>query len=302
MKLFYCHIPAGNFGDDLNPYLWPRLLPDAFSGTLEYRPKSPRSLENDSPGTPVFVGIGTLIRGDLALGQAKHVLGSGFGYGLPPAQDGSWHYHYVRGPLTAAALGLPPDKAITDPAILVRLFHGGGAEKKHRVSFIPHWEMALSGDWKQVCQRTGINYIDPRWEAEAVIGEIRRSKLLITEALHGSIVADALRVPWIAVSSHHTILRFKWQDWCQSVGLTYAPVTVPAFWEPRPGPWGPLINTSKQLQAAATLTYLCRAGRAVLSQDSVMESRTAQMLDTLARFCRERNFTLNATMPAPNPV
>ena len=30
MKLYYYKAPLGNFGDDLNPWLWPRLLPDIF--------------------------------------------------------------------------------------------------------------------------------------------------------------------------------------------------------------------------------------------------------------------------------
>lgn len=30
MKLVYAKLENGNFGDDLNPYLWPRLFPQAF--------------------------------------------------------------------------------------------------------------------------------------------------------------------------------------------------------------------------------------------------------------------------------
>ncbi|GAA0535974.1 succinoglycan biosynthesis protein ExoV [Rhizomicrobium palustre] len=295
MKLFYCHIPEGNFGDDLNTYLWPKLLPGAFSGTLQYRPKVSPKIALDGPD-PLFVGIGTLIHSELPAGVTKHVFGSGYGYGKLPAKDGSWHYHCVRGPLTAKALGLTADKAIADPAILTRLLHRAPVKKLHRVSFIPHWEMALSGDWEKVCRLLGIHYIDPRWRPARVIGDIHATRTLITEALHGAIVADALRVPWMAVSSHHTILNFKWEDWCQSVDLTYAPTSVPTFWKPRPGLPGKLINGAKQLQAAATLAYLMRAGHPHMSRDAVLENRTERLLDTLAQFSRQNGL---AFVPEP---
>ena len=61
---------------------------------------------------------------------------------MAPLMDRNWDIHCVRGPLTADALGLAPDKAIADPAILVRLLQREPVAKIHSVSFIPHWEMA----------------------------------------------------------------------------------------------------------------------------------------------------------------
>jgi succinoglycan biosynthesis protein ExoV len=291
MKLFFCRIPDGNFGDDLNPYLWPRLLPDAFDGAVEYRPKDNHAIDLADPQEELFVGIGTLIRRELPATAIKHVFGSGFGYGALP-DDGNWHYHCVRGPLTAAKLGLDPAKAITDPAVLIRLLPRPASEKRHRASFIPHWEMAISGDWQAVCRLAGIHYIDPRRSPAEVMADIAATETLITEALHGAIVADALRVPWTPVSSKHTILDFKWHDWCGSVGLTYAPTAVPTFWRPRPH-IGRLINGAKQLQAAATLAYLIKSGRPMLSRDGVLENRIERLLETLDAFCRPRGFRLN---------
>jgi succinoglycan biosynthesis protein ExoV len=292
MKLFFCRIPDGNFGDDLNPHLWPRLLPDAFDGTVEYRPKDNHAIAA-RPDEELFVGIGTLIRSELPATAVKHVFGSGFGYGTLP-QDGNWHYHCVRGPLTAAKLGLDPATAIVDPAVLIRLLPRPATAKRHRFSFIPHWEMAGSGDWRAVCRLAGIHYIDPRRTPDEVIADIAATRTLITEALHGAIVADALRVPWIAVSSKHTILDFKWHDWCGSVGLTYAPAAVPTFWRPRPHIGG-LINGTKRLQAAATLAYLMTAGQPLLSRDGVLENRIERLLKVLDGFCKERGFRLDAS-------
>lgn len=293
MKLYYCHIPEGNFGDDLNAWLWPKLLPSAFDGTVLFKPHLKNSIVLDDPREELFLGIGTLIRRELPQAATKRVFGSGYGYGDLPAMDGSWDIHCVRGPVTARALGIADSKAITDPAVLVRLLPREAGEKTHRFSFIPHWEMARSGDWERVCRGLGINYIDPRWTAPRVIGEIGRTHTLITEALHGAIVADALRVPWVPVASQHTVLSFKWRDWCESIGRTYSPAPVPAFWLPRPGPAGWVINTTKRLRAASILSGLMRRGAAVLSDDGVMERLTDRLLSTLAAFCKSRGFTLN---------
>ncbi len=295
MKLFYCHIPGGNFGDELNTYLWPRLMPDAFDGTVQFRPKAKVAVEMDDPSSPLFVGIGTLIRGDIPAGATKHVFGSGFGYGKPPRLDGNWNFHCVRGPLTADALGLDRDKAITDPAVLVRLLPRDTAGKIHPWSFMPHWETALSGDWERVCKFLGINYIDPRWPPSRVLQQISWSRTLITEALHGAIAADALRVPWICVSSHHTILKFKWEDWCRSIGIDYAPVSVPAFWQPRPGVLGQVINGAKEVQAALVLSTLTRLGVPVLSGDKTMDRLTDRLLMSLTAFCKGHRLTLNTS-------
>jgi len=38
--------------------------------------------------------------------------------------------------------------------------------------------------------------------------------------MHAAIVADALRVPWISVTTTPEFLAFKWADWAASLGMT----------------------------------------------------------------------------------
>ncbi len=92
MQLHYYRDGIGNFGDDLNAWLWPRLIPD---------------LLDDNPDT-LFLGIGTLLNNRLPSRPRKVVFGTGAGYGESlPSLDERWRIYCVRGPLTAMALGLP---------------------------------------------------------------------------------------------------------------------------------------------------------------------------------------------------
>jgi succinoglycan biosynthesis protein ExoV len=130
--------------------------------------------------------------------------------------------------LTAAKLGLSPDKGITDPAAMIAdMPEFKGLAKIHKKTFIPHWESAEFGMWASVCEPAGLTYLDPRGEAKAVIRHIAQSELIVAESMHGAILADAFRVPWIAVSTSRSINNFKWNDWASSVGATYNPRYVP---------------------------------------------------------------------------
>lgn len=290
MKLFYCDVPFGNFGDDLNTYLWPRLMPGAFNGTVRFWPKEPKVVDRSNPQDTLFVGIGTLITDKVPMNERKLVFGSGAGYDQLPAIDRQWEFHCVRGPLTARALGLSPDLAIADPAILVRLLPPAAPGPVFRTSFMPHWCQAQSGAWQKICAATGIQFIDPRWPPYNVLRAIAQSHLLISEALHGAIVADALRVPWVPVSSKHHILDFKWRDWCASIGEKYEPVTIPAIWRPQPGIRSTVANAIKMAHGAFVLTGLSH--RARLSSDRTMERLTDRLVGSLRGFARKQNIAL----------
>jgi succinoglycan biosynthesis protein ExoV len=215
MKAYYWESHHGNFGDDLNLWLWDALLPG-------FRDVHPEIL---------LVGVGTVLNPVLLpAGQKKLVIGSGYGYGTPPdvTDAAEWDVRAVRGPMTAAKLGISPDKAITDPAVMIAdMPEFQNLPKIHKKTFIPHWESAEFGMWNAVCEPVGLTYLDPRGEAKSVIRHIAQSELIIAESMHGAILADAFRVPWVAVSSSRSINNFKWNDWAASVGTVYQPRYVP---------------------------------------------------------------------------
>ncbi|HET6313980.1 MAG TPA: hypothetical protein VFH60_09100, partial [Chloroflexia bacterium] len=213
MRLFYYQDPGGNFGDDLNAWLWPRLIPELLDG-------------DDST---LFVGIGSILDRRIPEGPCKIVFGTGVGYGLLPVLTEEWQVCCVRGPLSARALGLPPELAVTDSAALVRTVRSAPVERRHSVSFIPHFRtparvQEAGIDLKRVCASAGINYIDPCGPVEEVLAGIESSGKVIAEAMHGAIVADALRVPWLPVRLSERIRGLKWRDWCSSLRMEYKPL------------------------------------------------------------------------------
>jgi succinoglycan biosynthesis protein ExoV len=194
----------GNFGDELNSLLWPRLLPDFFD-------------QNDATR---FLGIGSVLDDRHEAKALKLVAGSGYGGYQPKiVLDDTWIVHWVRGKHTAQLLGLPPRLGIGDPASLVPLAGLTPAREDRDIGFIPHFESAIRGAWQDVAARAGATLIDPRDDPLTVIAAIGKCRMVMSEALHGIIVADALRVPWIAIRPLAPIHRPKWFDWAETLDL-----------------------------------------------------------------------------------
>ncbi len=197
-----------NFGDALNPLIFHHLLPGFF---------------DDDPAIE-FSGIGSIIGLPMSPEASKRIIfSSGFAYGTLPELDETYDIVCVRGPLTAKILKIDPKLAITDGAILLNALKFPEPAKKHKYSFMPHWESELKYPWERICQAADINYISPTLPPEKVIDEIKSSEFMIAEAMHAAIVSDTLRVPWLAVKAYKGINEFKWNDWAQSLNVEYSP-------------------------------------------------------------------------------
>jgi len=211
MKLYY--YKSQNFGDALNPWLWPKLFPNIIN-------------ENDNT---ILVGIGTIINENIPVDPRKVVLGSGVGFNKKQFKiNEKWEIYFVRGPLSAKKLNIDSKYAITDGAYLLTTLQLNKVEsKKYRVSFMPHVMSTERWNWKDTCNELGINYIDPKNNIDFILKEIRRSELIISEAMHGAIIADIFRIPWIPVVIYNQfVLDFKWKDWCSSIGVEYKPIKL----------------------------------------------------------------------------
>lgn len=215
LQLFYYRDARGNFGDDLNPWIWYSLYPEIF----------------DDQARAHMLGIGTLINDRAPRAGRLHVCGSGAGYHGAAPVDENWDFVFVRGPRTAAQMGLPAEKAITDPAILVADLVPRRPRQGSRVAYMPHHDSIWRADWQSICDRLGLIYLDPADDIHETIFKICRSKFVMAEAMHAAIVADALRIPWVPVKAYSHILDFKWQDWSESLELEYRPEELPELWD-----------------------------------------------------------------------
>ena len=215
---YYEDESRSNFGDDLNRWMWNRLSGDLL----------------DDDDETLLLGIGTILSKSFVPAAKKYVvLGSGVGYDLPPDGFGgpSWDILAVRGPLTAAALGLPAEKAVIDGAALLGLLpelQPLPELEREGVAFMPHYELLPYGNWEQVCEMAGVAFLNPLADSEITVQQIRKSKLVIADAMHAAIVADALRVPWIPVVISRDHNTFKWLDWTMSLDIPYNPAVIPA--------------------------------------------------------------------------
>jgi hypothetical protein len=294
MKMYYFKTTRRNFGDELNVWLWPQLLPDYFD-------------EDDST---LFLGIGSILHDFFPADSKKIVFGSGYGgYTLLPRINGNWRFHFVRGRLTADALGIDPSLALGDAAILLRSCIEVGPHRKYPVSYMPHWESAVNGAWPEVCSLAAIHYIDPCARVEQVLDDIMSSGLVITESMHGAIVADALRIPWIPVEPILAEHRMKWFDWASALDLTisFSKRDVSNAFELSLAmtrgnkKWaGRIGKRARLLRSVAPDVFILRAAESLsriamttpsLSADRAIERAHEAMIDKLETLRRDRSNT-----------
>ncbi len=214
MQLYHFDRVA-NYGDALNPWLWPRFLGSRL------QPRSPT----------LFLGIGTVLKTDLPAAERYAVLGAGGGYGPLPRPDARWRFYAVRGPLTAHALGLEPGLAALDGAYLLRrcVLPRPAAAARPRIGFMPHWQTRLRVPWARICAWSGLRYIDPALPVETALAELQACDGIIAEAMHAAITADALRIRWVPVRLGRHFLDFKWQDWLASITVDCPRLVLPAI-------------------------------------------------------------------------
>jgi len=288
VKLEYFKGEHSNFGDELNTWLWPQLLPAFF---------------DDDPSV-LFLGIGSIIGTQYEAEAKKIVFGTGYSstyHQAPNVHGGDWDVFFVRGPRTARALGLPESFGVGDAAILLRALDVQSRREPRYVGFMPHWESVPRGNWQTACELAGIRLIDPRAPVERVLTEILGCNVLITEAMHGAIVADALRVPWVPVLPIDSMHWEKWLDWADALCLQFtrhrllpsspseasiATIRQPFLSSIAAGlsRWPVSALTGKALTYAAAHRLSVLANRdPCLSADKRIESATAQMQEKLSQ-------------------
>ena len=203
MKVFiYDAVP--NFGDMLNKYIWTPYLGDFIGADDKI----------------LMFGIGTVLGEDTEGADTVLVCGSGCGYSrnIGSIDTEKFKIFFVRGKNTERLLNLPEGTGITDPGILTPECFPP-SEKHGNIVYVPHWESASSPLWRIACKRAGIQYVDPLAPIEEVMAAISGADLVIAEAMHAAITADAYRVPWVPVATSARINKFKWSDWAGTLNM-----------------------------------------------------------------------------------
>ncbi|MFA3790730.1 polysaccharide pyruvyl transferase family protein [Aliiglaciecola sp. SL4] len=221
MRLGFFETATKNVGDDLNPYLWHKFFPNLTNANKD----------------SVLIAIGSVL--DNRFDDYKHKVVFGTGartIDSVPKIDESWDIRFVRGPNTQKALAKQGVKVkyITDPAILAANYFKKSNQAKE-IGLIPYFRTEQT-PWHEIADKLGYQLISPCTSVDNFMNALSSCKLVITEAMHGAILADTLRIPWIPYTSftsayegetHH----FKWVDWCQSMELEHQEIVLKRFWQ-----------------------------------------------------------------------
>jgi succinoglycan biosynthesis protein ExoV len=152
-----------------------------------------------------------------------------------PETGKNYRILFVRGPLTARLLGLNTQDRFADAGYLLMntdCIQRYKELRKSHISFMPHYTAASdSPGLRKIFEDVGFQYIDPRGDIDEVLKAISSSSLLLTEALHGAVMSDVLRTPWIPMKSSEDIFEFKWIDFMDSIGKAYTPAELKLSWK-----------------------------------------------------------------------
>lgn len=222
MNLISYKSKIGNFGDDLNEWLWPKIFGDDFFCN-----------DNDI----AFLGIGSILisNSDYIQNAEKHKRKIVFGSGVRSISqdfefDKTWDIMFLRGPFSSLIVHGKTYNYITDSAYFLALTDKYkmlvNRKKKYKISVIPYYKSVDIFDWKIACDKLGWNLILPTGnDVESFIDQVSESEFVIAEAMHGAIIADILRVPWkrLRFNAHifegEIVSEFKWRDWLYSIDI-----------------------------------------------------------------------------------
>lgn len=242
----------GNLGDALTPLLLQGLGYDLVSQTA-----TGARLHN--PGRCLLVIGSLLAESNLAVLQSPtDVWGSGWrGVSLPAPVRDRLRIYAVRGPQTAAGLGLPATIPLGDPALLLPRLAPRPIAHHGRSVVVPHLHRThcfaarvrcrLTGCDEmvatQVFQRQGIGQLG--WKRQVLVlsklwlyqrvclyttwGAVERiagASFVLTGSLHGAILAQAYGVPWAAYDDGYIDVPSKWADWAAYLGIQLQFVTT----------------------------------------------------------------------------
>lgn len=236
----------GNFGDELNPYLFERLTSQPFKyikasllwddGYIAVKELTKRLLRRKINLKEWFLYsyYNTLVKPEICLAVGSvlqwchysktKVWGAGIIRKQAKLPDA--HYYAVRGEETVKqlkSLGLKTPGVLGDPALLLPLIYPGKVvERRHKLGVIPHFQHYAP--MKKNLEASEIVVIDLLEPVESVIDRIKSCEVIYSTSLHGIIVAHAYGIPAVWFTNPKDPLfgdDIKFKDYFSSVNLPY---------------------------------------------------------------------------------
>lgn len=275
MKLKYYKALPTNFGDDLNPFIFEKIFGEDF-----------HKLCNDLS----FYGIGSIIDERIPLNEKSVLFGTGIRNPGANYKGNNWDIRFVRGPITANILN---SKYISDSAYCINfLFNEKKSVPKHKVSIIPYFRHMDLYNWNLISKLFGINIISPSDKIENILNEIRLSEKVIAGAMHGAIIADAFRIPWVRLKlglsgkESPFVSELKWTDWIMSMELEDKYIDIPIKSKFTPRSFRGLIEKIHNNFLLIKKIRLYRLKSLYqISSDKIFNSKMKQFKVELVSFC-----------------
>lgn len=220
----------GNLGDALN-----LLVLSAFGRTPMRRRQQSAAVSADEgsrtadPG-PTLLAIGSMVDDRVIADRHAQCVVWGSGWRGDPISDATRQLldvRAVRGPHTAAALGLDTSVPMGDPALLLpMLIDIAGHRSARRGILVPHISH-ISGAPEVGCDQTvtmGVRQagLTGRFTTRDIVRRVRTiatAGFVLTGALHAAIIAQAYGVPWAAWRGPDVDCPAKWDDWAAYLGV-----------------------------------------------------------------------------------
>ena len=154
--------------------------------------------------------------------------GSGFIGDGPTLRHTPLEVAALRGPKSAARLGLDGDVPLGDPGLLASLLMRRRPATRRAVGIVPHYadlDLPIIEAWTS----TPGTVISPRLPVMEFLEAVASCELILSSSLHGLIVADSLGVAnhWTRLSGRLTGHSFKFRDYLRCLGRSEEPTTLP---------------------------------------------------------------------------
>lgn len=217
VKYGFLSVKKNNWGDDLNCYLF-KLISNK---SLFFLPYSKVGIPQNEP---CYSLIGSIVSFyDL---NHKYIYGSGIMNPHCEIRGIPDKIFSVRGPKTREVLrkaGIDCPEKYGDPALLLPMFYQPSIKKNNKVVIIPNMGSYDDSDEiiQKLAQRCAGEILDLRnyekWTD--IIDTIAGASIVISESLHGLIVAETYGIPcvWVEFKKHPDYWNFKYEDFYESI-------------------------------------------------------------------------------------